>query len=92
MQNTLSRGLAVLALAGVVAGMNPAAAQEPSKQKTQDGNSQTTVGPGSAAYKQKTQDGNSPTTVGPGSKAYKQQSAGETLPLAGPGSGAYKKN
>ncbi len=43
------------------------------KQKTQDGNSPTTVGPGSAAYKQKTQDGNSPTMVGPGSAAYKQK-------------------
>jgi hypothetical protein len=71
MQNKLSRGLAVLALAGVVA-MHPAAAQDPSKQKTQDGNGQTTVGPGSAAYK--------------------QQTAGETLPLAGPASSAYKKN
>jgi hypothetical protein len=48
----------------------PASAQ---KQKTQDGNSPTTVGPGSAAYKQKTQDGNSPTMVGPGSGAYKQK-------------------
>jgi hypothetical protein len=92
MRNKLSRGLAVLALAGVVAAMHPAAGQEPSKQKTQDGNGQTTVGPGSAAYKQKTQDGNSPTTVGPGSAAYKQQTAGETLPLAGPASSAYKKN
>ena len=43
------------------------------KQKTQDGNSPTTVGPGSAAYKQRTQDGNSPTMVGPGSAAYKQK-------------------
>jgi hypothetical protein len=52
------------------------------KQKTQDGNSPTTVGPGSAAYKQKTQDGNSPTTVGPGSAAYKQktQSLSHSMP------------
>jgi hypothetical protein len=45
----------------------------PQKQQTQDGNSPTTVGPGSAAYKQKTQDGNSPTMVGPASGAYKQK-------------------
>ena len=52
----------------------PAFAQSTAtKQKTQDGNSPTMVGPGSKAYKQQTQDGNSPTMVGPGSKAYKQQ-------------------
>jgi hypothetical protein len=49
----------------------PVFAQSSSKQKT-DGDSPTTVGPGSAAYKQKS-DGDSPTTVGPGSKAYKQK-------------------
>jgi len=69
----------------------PAFAQTPAtKQKTQDGNSPTTVGPGSKAYKQQTQDGNSPTTVGPGSKAYKQQTQGE-LPQVGPASKAYKQ-
>jgi hypothetical protein len=69
----------------------PAFAQTPAtKQNTQDGNSPTTVGPGSKAYKQQTQDGNSPTTVGPGSKAYKQQTQGE-LPQVGPASKAYKQ-
>jgi hypothetical protein len=61
------------------------------KQHTQDGNSPTTVGPGSKAYKQRTQDGNSPTTVGPASGAYKQHTQGE-LPTVGPASGAYNGN
>lgn len=52
---------------------NKPPASSAQKQKTQDGNSPTTVGPGSAAYKQRTQDGNSPTTVGPGSAASKQR-------------------
>jgi hypothetical protein len=72
-----------LLLAGLVIAA-PAFAQSADKQKTQDGNSPTTVGPGSAAYKQKTQDGNSPTTVGPGSAAYKQktQSLSHSAPPA----------
>jgi len=60
----------------------------PDKQKT-DGDSPTTVGPGSRAYKQAT-DGNSPTTVGPGSGAYKQHTDGNSPTVVGPGSGAYK--
>jgi len=43
-------------------------ASEVKKQRTQDGNSPTTVGPGSKAYKQQTQ-GDLP-EVGPASKAY----------------------
>jgi ABC-type transport system substrate-binding protein len=59
------------------------------KQKT-DGDSPTTVGPGSKAYKQRT-DGNSPTVVGPGSQAFKQRTDGESPTMVGPGSGAYKR-
>jgi len=71
----------------------PAFAQDSAtKQKTQDGNSPTTVGPGSAAYKQKTQDGNSPTMVGPASGAYKQKTQdGNSPTMVGPGSKAYKQ-
>jgi len=58
------------------------------KQKT-DGDSPTTVGPGSGAYKQAT-DGDSPTTVGPGSGAYKQHTDGNSPTVVGPGSSAYK--
>ena len=85
MKKTFSYGLAMLAVVGFV---SVAGAAEPSKQKT-DGDSPTTVGPGSAAYKQKT-DGNSPTMVGPGSGAYKQKTDGESPTTVGPGSRAYK--
>ena len=62
------------------------------KQQTQDGNSPTTVGPGSLASKQRTQDGNSPTTVGPGSLASKQRTQdGNSPTVVGPGSQAYKQ-
>jgi hypothetical protein len=68
----------------------PAFAQtSPAKQKT-DGDSPTTVGPGSAAYKQKT-DGSSPTVTGPGSMASKQRTDGDSPTIVGPGSGAYKQ-
>jgi hypothetical protein len=71
----------------------PAFAQDPAtKQKTQDGNSPTMVGPASGAYKQKTQDGNSPTMVGPASGAYKQKTQdGNSPTMVGPGSKAYKQ-
>jgi hypothetical protein len=64
---------AVAISAGLLMAAPAFAQSDAQKQKTQDGNSPTTVGPGSGAYKQKTQDGNSPTTVGPGSAAFKQQ-------------------
>jgi hypothetical protein len=85
--------LSVLAMGAGLLVAAPAFAQTPAqKQKTQDGNSPTTVGPGSAAYKQKTQDGNSPTTVGPGSAAYKQKTQDGSSPtMVGPASGAYKQ-
>ena len=60
------------------------------KQRTQDGGSPTTVGPGSAAYKQRTQDGGSPTTVGPGSSAYKQRT--QSLSHSDGSAGAVKQN
>jgi hypothetical protein len=65
--------LAMLAMGAGLLVAGPSFAQTAEKQKTQDGNSPTTVGPGSAAYKQKTQDGGSPTMVGPASGAYKQK-------------------
>jgi hypothetical protein len=86
--------LAVFAMGAGLLMAAPAFAQTTpaQKQKTQDGNSPTTVGPGSAAYKQKTQDGNSPTTVGPGSAAYKQKTQdGGSPTMVGPASGAYKQ-
>ncbi len=84
--------LAVLAMGAGLLVAAPAFAQTADKQKTQDGNSPTTVGPGSAAYKQKTQDGNSPTIVGPGSAAYKQKTQdGGSPTMVGPASGAYKQ-
>jgi hypothetical protein len=79
----------MLALVGVIAA-TAVSAQEPTKQKTQDGDSPTQVGPASGAYKQQT-DGNSPPIVGPASGAYKQQTQG-SLPQVGPGSKAYKQN
>jgi hypothetical protein len=66
----------------------PVFAQSSTKQKT-DGDSPTTVGPGSKAYKQRT-DGDSPTTVGPGSKAYKQKT--QSLSHADPNAGMAKQN
>ena len=84
--------LSVLAMGAGLLLAAPAFAQSAAKQNTQDGNSPTTVGPGSAAYKQKTQDGNSPTTVGPGSAAYKQKTQdGNSPTMVGPASGAYKQ-
>lgn len=74
------------ALAQIKADAPPLTAQ---KQQT-DGNSPTTVGPGSQAYKQQT-DGNSPTMVGPGSQAFKQRTDGNSPTMVGPGSGAYKQ-
>jgi hypothetical protein len=79
----------ILALVGVIAA-TAVSAQEATKQKTQDGNSPTQVGPASGAYKQQT-DGNSPPMVGPASGAYKQQTQG-SLPQVGPGSKAYRQN
>jgi hypothetical protein len=58
----------MLALVGVIAA-TAVSAQEPTKQKTQDGNSPPMVGPASGAYKQQTQ-GSLP-QVGPGSEAYR---------------------
>jgi hypothetical protein len=68
----------------------PVFAQSPFKQKT-DGDSPTTVGPGSIAYKQET-DGDSPTMVGPGSKAFKQKT--QSLSHSDPSSpvGTAKQN
>jgi hypothetical protein len=90
MRNFLTFSLATLAFVGVLAGTT-VCAQEPSKQKTQDGNSPTVVGPASGAHKQKTQDGNSPTMVGPASGAHKQKTQG-SLPMVGPASKAYKED
>jgi len=68
---SISRGIL---LAGLLVAAPAFAQTSPAqKQRTQDGNSPTTVGPGSAAYKQHAQDGNSPTSVGAGSRAYKQK-------------------
>ena len=80
---------AILLATGMLAAA-PVLAQTAQKQRTQDGNSPTTVGPGSQASKQRT-DGNSPTTVGPGSMAYKQRTDGASPPMVGPASGAYKQ-
>ena len=83
--------LSVLAIGAGLLVAAPAFAQA-TKQKTQDGNSPTTVGPASGAYKQKTQDGNSPTMVGPASGAYKQKTQdGNSPTMVGPASGAYKQ-
>ncbi len=60
------------------------------KQRT-DGNSPTTVGPGSQASKQRT-DGDSPSSIGPGSQAFKQRTDGNSPTTVGPGSGAFKQN
>jgi hypothetical protein len=79
----------MLALVGVIAA-TAVSAQEPTKQKTQDGNSPNQVGPASGAYKQQT-DGNSPPMVGPAGGAHKQQTQG-SLPQVGPGSKAYRQN
>jgi hypothetical protein len=67
----------------------PALAQSPQgqKQPTQDGNSPTTVGPGSAASKQQTQN----MAHSDPSGAKKQKTQGD-LPEVGPASGAYKGN
>jgi hypothetical protein len=85
--------LSVIAMGAGLLMAAPAFAQTTpvQKQQTQDGNSPTTVGPGSAAYKQKTQDGNSPTMVGPGSAAYKQKTQADGPAMVGPASGAYKQ-
>jgi ABC-type transport system substrate-binding protein len=66
------------------------AAASGQKQRTQDGGSPTTVGPGSAAYKQRTQDGGGPTMVGPGSSAYKQRT--QSLSHSDGSAGALKQN
>ncbi len=73
---------AILIAAGFLVSAAPLSAQTTSadKQRTQDGNSPSSVGPGSAAYKQRTQDGNSPTAVGPGSAAYKQKTQSMSHP------------
>jgi hypothetical protein len=85
--SVLAMGAGLLLAAPAFAQSTPA-----TKQNTQDGNSPTTVGPGSAAYKQKTQDGNSPTMVGPASGAYKQKTQdGGSPTMVGPASGAYKQ-
>jgi hypothetical protein len=85
--------LSVIAIGAGLLMAAPAFAQTPAtKQKTQDGNSPTMVGPASGAYKQKTQDGNSPTMVGPASGAYKQKTQdGNSPTMVGPGSKAYKQ-
>jgi hypothetical protein len=82
--------LSVLAMGAALLMAAPAFAQtSPAPQKT-DGDSPTTVGPGSKAFKQKT-DGDGLTQVGPGSKAYKQKTDGDGLTQVGPGSKAYKQ-
>jgi hypothetical protein len=89
-----ARTISMLAVAVGLLAVAPALAQptSPEKQKTQDGNSPTMVGPASKAYKQKTQDGNSPTMVGPASKAYKQKTQdGNSPTMVGPASKAYKQ-
>jgi hypothetical protein len=79
----------VIMIAGLLAAAPAFAQTTPKKQATQDGNSPTTVGPGSKAYKQST-DGDSPTIVGPGSKAYKQNT--QSLSHAAPPSSQAKTN
>jgi hypothetical protein len=79
--------MAVPALAQTTPGASKSAVE---KQRT-DGNSPTTVGPGSQASKQRT-DGNSPTSVGPGSGAFKQRTDGDSPTTVGPGSRAFKQN
>jgi len=90
MRHILTSGLAALIL---IAGVGATSAQQPTptKQKTQDGNSPTTVGPASGAYKQKT-DGGSLPMVGPASGAYKQNTQADGPTTVGPASGAYKRN
>jgi hypothetical protein len=84
--------LSVIAMGALLMAAPAFAQTDATKQKTQDGNSPTQVGPGSAAYKQKTQDGGSPTIVGPGSAAYKQKTQdGGSPTMVGPASGAYKQ-
>jgi hypothetical protein len=90
-----SLNLSAVMMVAVLLGAMPAFAESApvQKQQTQDGNSPTTVGPGSAASKQRTQDGNSPSTVGPGSGAFKQHTQdGNSPTVVGPGSSASKQN
>jgi hypothetical protein len=84
--------LPIIALGAGLLVAAPAFAQTtPGQKQRTDGNSLTTVGPGSSASKQRT-DGDGPAMVGPGSGANKQRTDGEGLTMVGPGSGGSKQH